>query len=76
MLRVSWRMAAAVAGNWPNCRPLADRLLLHSVLLEASKKLLRLALRSRSVKISKCYVHFNSFHGFKTKVPQNGNSYL
>lgn len=53
MLRVFWRTAAAVAENWLNCRPLADRLLLHSVLLEALKKLSRLVLRFRLVHISK-----------------------
>lgn len=49
MLRVFWRMAAAVAGNWLSCRPLADKLLPHSVPLGASKKLLRLALKFRFV---------------------------
>lgn len=42
-----------MAENWLNCRPLADRLLLHSVLLEALKKLSRLVLRFRLVHISK-----------------------
>lgn len=38
-----------MAGNWLSCRQSADKLLLHSVPSVASKKPLRLALRSRLV---------------------------